>query len=156
MFNTLKELFQLLTSTQRRKFYVLQILVVLMAIMELVGIASIGPFMALMADINLIETNSLYKQLYLTSGISNPTDFLFLAGLAVLLMLGLASVISILTTWRLSIFSYSVGIEIADRLYEHYLQQNWLFHSTGSSAQLTKQIATESGRVTNTIIVPAI
>ena len=155
MLNTLKELFQLLTPVQRRKFYVLQILVVLMAIMELVGIASIGPFMALVADINLIETNSLYKQLYLTSGISNPTDFLFLAGLAVLLMLGLASVISILTTWRLSLYSMQVGTEIADRLYEHYLQQNWLFHSTGSSAQLTKQVATEAQRVTGAIIVPA-
>ncbi len=155
MLNTLKELFQLLTPVQRRKFYVLQILVVLMAIMELVGIASIGPFMALVADINLIETNSLYKQLYLTSGISNPTDFLFLAGLAVLLMLGLASVISILTTWRLSLYSMQVGTEIADRLYQHYLQQNWLFHSTGSSAQLTKQVATEAQRVTGAIIVPA-
>lgn len=155
MLNTLKELFQLLTPVQRRKFYVLQILVVLMAIMELVGIASIGPFMALVADISLIETNSLYKQLYLTSGISNPTDFLFLAGLAVLLMLGLASVISILTTWRLSLYSMQVGTEIADRLYEHYLQQNWLFHSTGSSAQLTKQVATEAPRVTGAIIVPA-
>lgn len=155
MLNTLKELFQLLTPVQRRKFYMLQILVVLMAIMELVGIASIGPFMALVADINLIETNSLYKQLYLTSGISNPTDFLFLAGLAVLLMLGLASVISILTTWRLSLYSMQVGTEIADRLYEHYLQQNWLFHSTGSSAQLTKQVATEAPRVTSAIIVPA-
>lgn len=155
MLNTLKELFQLLTPVQRRKFYVLQILVVLMAIMELVGIASIGPFMALVADINLIETNSLYKQLYLTSGISNPTDFLFLAGLAVLLMLGLASVISILTTWRLSLYSMQVGTEIADRLYEHYLQQNWLFHSTGSSAQLTKQVATEAPRVTSAIIAPA-
>ncbi|MDM7858939.1 ABC transporter ATP-binding protein [Thiopseudomonas acetoxidans] len=155
MFNTLKELFQLLTPTQRRKFYVLQILVVLMAIMELVGIASIGPFMALVADINLIETNSLYKQLYLTSGISNPTNFLFLTGLAALLMLGLASVISVLTTWRLSLYSMQVGTEIADRLYEHYLQQNWLFHSTGSSAQLTKQVATEAPRVTGAIIVPA-
>lgn len=155
MLNTLKELFQLLTPVQRRKFYVLQILVVLMAIMELVGIASIGPFMAFVADINLIETNSLYKQLYLTSGISNPTDFLFLAGLAVLLMLGLASVISILTTWRLSLYSMQVGTEIADRLYEHYLQQNWLFHSTGSSAQLTKQVATEAQRVMGAIIVPA-
>lgn len=155
MLNTLKELFQLLTPVQRRKFYVLQILVVLMAIMELVGIASIGPFMALVADINLIETNSLYKQLYLTSGISNPTDFLFLAGLAVLLMLGLASAISILTTWRLSLYSMQVGTEIADRLYEHYLQQNWLFHSTGSSAQLTKQVATEAQRVMHNLIVPA-
>lgn len=155
MFNTLKELFQLLTPTQRRKFYVLQILVVLMALMELVGIASIGPFMALVADINLIETNDLYKQLYLASGINNPTDFLFLAGLSVLILLGLASGISILTTWRLSLYSLQVGTEIADRLYKHYLQQNWLFHSTSSSAQLTKQVATEAPRVTSAIIVPA-
>lgn len=155
MFNTLKELFQLLTPTQRRKFYVLQILVVLMAIMELVGIASIGPFMALVADMQLLETNATLKQIYQATGLGNPQDFLFLVGVAVLVMLGLASALSIFTTWRLSLYSMHTGTEIADRLYQYYLSQNWLFHATGSSAQLTKQITTESSRITHSIIVPA-
>lgn len=153
MLKTLIELFRLLTHDQRRRFYSLQALVVLMAFLELVGIASIGPFMALVADINLIESNVIYKKLYDVSGLSSPTDFLFATGLGVLVMLGIASFVSVFTTWRLSLFSMQVGTEIADRLYQYYLRQNWLFHASGSSAQFTKQIATEANRVTHSVIV---
>lgn len=153
MLKTLIELFRLLTPDQRKRFYSLQVLVVLMAFMELVGIASIGPFMALVADINLLESNVIYNKLYVVSGLSSPTDFLFATGIGVLAMLGIASFVSVFTTWRLSLFSMQVGTEIADRLYQHYLRQNWLFHASGSSAQLTKQITTEASRVTHSIIV---
>ena len=155
MLKTLKQLFQLLTPSQRSRFYRLQILVMLMAFGELLGIASIGPFMALVADVQLLETNATLKQIYQATGLTNPQDFLFFAGLGVLAMLALASVVSIFTTWRLSIFSYSVGTEIADRLYKHYLNQGWLFHASGSSAQLTKKVATESQRVTQQVVNPA-
>lgn len=153
MLKALIELFRLLTPDQRRRFYSLQALVVLMAFLELVGIASIGPFMALVADINLLESNVIYNKLYVFSGLSSPTDFLFATGVGVLAMLGIASFVSVFTTWRLSLFSMQVGTEIADRLYQYYLRQNWLFHASGSSAQLTKQITTEASRVTHSVIV---
>lgn len=150
----IKELFRLLTPDQRKRFYSLQALVILMAIMELVGIASIGPFMALVADPALIETNTSLAWLYQQSGLQTVNQFLIATGLTVLVALALASIISIITSWRMSLFAFSVGTEIADRLYTHYLNQNWLFHASGSSAQLTKQVATEAYRVTNQIIKP--
>ena len=154
MFHLARELFALLTPIQRRRYYSLQVMVILMAFMELLGIASIGPFMALVADTQLLETNSILNQMYTASGMATHTDFLFIAGSFVLLMLSIASVLSVVTTWRLSLFAFSVGTEIGDRLYRYYLQKEWLFHASGSSAELTKQIATESLRVTNFIIQP--
>ena len=156
MLRLAKELFALLTIDQRRRYLSLQIMMVFMAFMELLGIASIGPFMALVADMQLLETNAFLNSIYVASGVSTHTDFLFITGLFVLLMLGLASVLSMITTWRLSLFAYSVGTEISDRLYHYYLRKDWLFHASGSSAQLTKQIATEALRVTNFIILPFI
>ena len=56
--------------------------------------------------------------------------------------------------WRLSLFATRTGTEIADRLFQHYMQQNWLFHASSSSAQLTKQVANESGRITSGVLQP--
>lgn len=154
MYSLIKQLFTLLTPKQRKQFYRLQMLVIAMAVMELLGIASIGPFMALVADPTLIKSNTVLAELYQLSGLNNSNDFLFLAGLTVLIMLGLSSLISVFTTWRLSLFAYSVGTEIADRLYTYYLQKNWLFHSHTSSSQLTKKITTETNRITQQIIKP--
>lgn len=154
MFQQLRELFFLLSSEQKKRFYWQQILVIFMAFSEVVGIASIGPFMALVGDISLLEKNSFFNSAYKLSGLQNPNDFLFTAGVAVLLLLGIASIVSMVATWRLSLFAFKIGTEIADRLYRYYLTRNWLFHSDGSSAQLTKQISTEAVRITAQVILP--
>ncbi|OAP71947.1 ABC transporter ATP-binding protein [Psychrobacter sp. SHUES1] len=154
MLSVIKELFSLLSEKQRKHFYILQFLVILMAFTELLGIASIAPFMALVGDISLLQQEGVYSKLYQLSGISNPIDFLFLAGCLVLLMLTISTVVSMLTTWRLAVYGASVGTELADRLYSYYMQQSWLFHASGSSAQLTKQVSTEANRISGGIIQP--
>lgn len=155
MLDVIKEIFSLLSDEQRKKFYALQVLVILMAFTELLGIASIAPFMALVGDMSLLQKeDSIYSKLYNLSGISDPLDFLFFSGIGVLTALTISTIVSMFTTWRLSLYGSSVGIQLADRLYTHYMQQNWLFHASHSSAQLTKQVASESGRISNGIIQP--
>lgn len=156
MLKLIKELFHLLTPSQRRRFYLLQILVTIMAMAEVVGVASIAPFMALVGDISVLEGNNLLARIYIEMEMEKPYDFIFFVGLVVLATLILSALLSILTTWRLAMFAAEVGTENADRLFTHYLKQNWLFHASGSSSQLVKQIATEAPRVTDLIILPLI
>lgn len=154
MLKVIKQLFVLLTDKQLKQFYILQVLVVIMAFTELLGIASIAPFMALVGDISILKTNGVFAQLYQMSGLNNPMDFLFYTGVIVLVMLTFSTVISMFTTWRLSIFGARIGTEIADRLYTYYMQQSWQFHASGSSAQLTKQVSTEAARISSQIVQP--
>ena len=154
MLKVIKQLFVLLTDKQLKQFYILQVLVVIMAFTELLGIASIAPFMALVGDISILETNGVFAQLYQLSGLNNPMDFLFYTGVIVLVMLTFSTIISMFTTWRLSIFGARIGTEIADRLYSYYMQQSWQFHASGSSAQPTKQVSTEAARISSQIVQP--
>ena len=154
MFKLIRRLFSLLTKKQRKQYYALQLLVVLMAVMEIAGVASIIPFMALVGNMSQLKQDTLIAQVYQASGISSETQFLFLLGFAVLIMLLIATLISSYTIWTISMFSNKIGAEIADRLYTHYLKQGWLFHASGSSALLTKKIAIESIRVTSGILLP--
>ena len=154
MLKVIMQLFSLLTDKQLKQFYTLQVLVVIMAFTEILGIASIAPFMALVGDISLLETNGIFARLYQVSGLNNPMDFLFYTGVIVLVMLTFSTAISMFTTWRLSNFGARIGTEIADRLYTYYMQQSWQFHASGSSAQLTKQVSTEAARISSEIIKP--
>lgn len=153
MIKMILQLLPLLKPSQIKQFYVLQLLVVVMAFTELVSIASIAPFMALVGDISLLE-KGLFLKLYQFSGVNSPTEFLFYIGIGVLLTLTFSTAISMFTTWKLSLYAAKVGTEIADRLYTYYMHQDWLFHANTSSAHLTKQISSEAMRVTDTIIQP--
>ena len=154
MFKMIRQLFSLLSAQQVKQFYILQVLVVVMAFTELLGIASIAPFMALVGDISLLEGTGVFARLYQISGLTDPMDFVFYAGLLVLVALTISTLVSMFTIWKLSLYGASVGIEIADRLYAYYMQEDWQFHASGSSAQLTKQVSTEAMRITGGIIQP--
>jgi len=154
MFKLIKQLFTLLTSSQRKRFYRLQIFVVLMTFMEIVGVVSIIPFMALVGDMSQLQQDTIIAQVYQVSGITSESQFILLLGVSVLVMLFISAVVSIFTIWKLSMFASGVSAEISARLYAHYLKQGWLFHASGSSAQLTKKIATECARVSSGIIMP--
>mgnify|MGYP001316912837 CR=1 FL=1 len=154
MFKIIKELFNLLTPSQRKRFYVLQILVAIMAVLEIFGVASMIPFMAVVGDMSQLQEDTPIAQIYKSSGITSESQFVFILGVFVLLALSISTIISMFTVWKLSIFAHQIGTELADRLYTHYLKQGWLFHASGSSAQLTKKIATETTRVTANILVP--
>lgn len=156
MYDLIKKIFSVLSPSQRKRFYVLQFLVALMAFSEILGVASIIPFMSLVGDMNILYQDNLIADVYAFSSIQSPIQFVLLLGVFVLTMLAISALVSTITIWRLSMFATKVGTEIADELYIYYLKQGWLFHASGSSAQLTKKIANESNRVTGQILLPLI
>ncbi len=154
MLGNLKELYTLLNRQQRRTLLRLQVLVVLTAFAEVGGVLAIGPFMAVVGDISLLQGEGMLARLYAVSGADSASQFLFWCGAAVLVILALAAAISMYTVWRLSMYGHQLGAELSIRLYNHYMHQPWLFHAAGSSADLTNKIVQECTRVTDALISP--
>ncbi|NIC04408.1 ABC transporter ATP-binding protein [Halomonas sp. DX6] len=155
MLRKLKDLYVLLTREQRMKLLKLQGLIIVMSFAEIAGVMSIGPFMALVGDMRILEeSEGVASTLYRMSGVGTPSDFLFWLGIMVLIVLAAASFISMYTVWRLSLYGAKVGAELGNRLYRYYMHQPWLYHATTSSSHLTKQISQETLRMTNFVINP--
>ncbi|WP_432697797.1 ABC transporter ATP-binding protein [Marinobacterium sp. YM272] len=125
-----------------------------MAFAEIASVIAIGPFMALVGDLDQLRGEGLIAQFYVYSGAADPHSFLMMIGAGVLTVLTLASAISIFTAWCLALYGTKVGAELSCRLFRHYLYQPWLFHTSQTSSQLTNRIALESQRVTNSVINP--
>jgi ATP-binding cassette, subfamily B, bacterial PglK len=150
----IRELFLQLDDGQKSRFYRLQILVILMSILEVTGIASIGPFMALIGDNELVKSNAILRNFYVLSGADDIQDFISMVGVLILFLMLISSLFSVFTSWRLAIFASDIGTEFSNRLYKYYIENSWLFHTLNNSAQLTKNISVESMRVSDTIIQP--
>ena len=83
MLKLIKQIVVLLNPSQRKRFYALQILVVIMAIMEILGVASIIPFMGLVGDMSQLEKDNILAQVYQSSGLDSESQFVFLLGFGV-------------------------------------------------------------------------
>lgn len=154
MFLLVKDLFGIFTRSQLKRLVMLQSLMVLMAFAEIGGVSAIGVFMAVVADPNILDRSNFIGQIYQLSGVGDHGEFIYLVGVVALVVLVLTALISMLTVWRAALFAARVGQEMADRLYRYYMHQPWLFHSWGSSAELTKRIASDAYVVSSQVIYP--
>jgi len=72
---TLKKLLDLLTPHERKRTGLLLGMILVMALLDMLGVASIMPFMAVLANPELVQTNSILRAAYLVSsnlGIETP------------------------------------------------------------------------------------
>jgi HlyD family secretion protein len=154
MLNLIKQIYSVLTHKQRKQFVYLQLLMAAMAFAEVGSVSAMGFFMAMVADQSLILKSELVNSIYSYLALQNFNQFIVYVGIATFLFLIFAATLSIITVWRVAMFSSSIGHQMADSLFKYYLSQPWLFHAAGSSSQLTKQISAETSRVTSQIVNP--
>ena len=59
---TFKKLFFLLNHNERKNAGLLLVIVLIVAILDIIGVASILPFMAVLTNLSLIETNLILNK----------------------------------------------------------------------------------------------
>ena len=99
---TLKKLLFLLTPYERKRAGLLLIMMLIMALLDVIGVASILPFMAVLADPSIIETNSILKKLFQAFnilGVQTNLQFIFALGALVFVVLITSLTFKALTTY---------------------------------------------------------
>ena len=85
-----KKLLFLLSPHERKLAGLLLVMIMIMALLDTIGIASILPFMAVLTNPNLIETNDILNKMYQASnmfGVTNNQEFLIVLGILVFVLL---------------------------------------------------------------------
>jgi ABC-type multidrug transport system fused ATPase/permease subunit len=154
MIRTLRMVNALLSVHERRRAVQVLVLMLIMALVEALGVASVMPFVAVLSNPAVVETNSYLSFVYDALGFTDPDVFLgLLAGLALgLFAFGLA--FKALTTYALVRFSTMRSHTISCRLLSAYLRQPYMFFLGRNTADLGKSVLSEVGRVTNGVILP--
>ena len=134
MINIFKNLLLVLNQNQKKKLYSLQGLIFLSTIIEIFSVAIIAPFMAIVGNVGIIDSNGIIKSLYISSGASSAQHFLILSGIFVLIILFTSACLSIITIRQLSIFAADIGAEFGNRLYQYYIKKNYIFRGCRSCA----------------------
>ncbi|WP_063660035.1 ABC transporter ATP-binding protein [Aliivibrio fischeri] len=149
-----KELLLLLDGKETRRFFIIQVLIIIMAILEMISIMSIGPFLSIITNKDIALNSDVVSYAYLILNSQTWEDFILKTGFIIFLLFLLSMLVSVITTWYMAIFGSRLGASIGSRLYNHYLHNSWSFHLVNSNSYLTKQIATESTRLSHAVIAP--
>lgn len=151
---TIKKLLDLFTPPERKRAHLLLGMIITMALLDMIGVASIMPFMAVLANPELVKTNAIFKAAYAKLGITDPQQFLFALGILVFVMLVFSLAFKALTTYAQLRFTLMREYSIGKRLVEGYLHQPYSWFLSRHSADLGKTILSEVETVVSSGVMP--
>jgi ATP-binding cassette, subfamily B, bacterial PglK len=151
---TIIKLISLFTPHERRRLIPLTLAILLMSALEVAGISSLGPFMAVVADPTVVQTNPILSAAYEFGGFQSSRAFLIALGLAVFAVVLIATAFKMLVLYALYRFVGNRRYTLGLRLFRQYLYQPYSYFLDHNSSELSKNLLTEVDQVINGVLRP--
>jgi ATP-binding cassette subfamily C protein len=127
---------------------------IISAVIEVAGIASILPFLALITSPETIQNNEILNWFYTTLNFQSTNRFLIFVGIVVLVILIVSNVFVFLTKWGLARFSWMRNYSVSRKLLLKYIYQPYKFFLNQNTTRLGKNILSEVQVAIKGVIVP--
>ncbi len=128
-----------------------------MAFFEMLGLASILPFIGVLSNPEILKTNEILSEIfnYLKSfGIDNSREFIFILGIFVFILLIISLSFKAATTYLQVRFNSMCQYNIGKRIIEGYLNKPYSWFLNRNSSELGKNILSEVGTVVSNGLTP--
>lgn len=152
--NFLRRLNLLLTTAQRRHLVLLQFFFLFVGVIQVVGIGSIAPFIALLSRPELIHSNQYSVRLFEALGLRSNNEFLIVFALALMVVIIFSNAVMALSTWAVLKFSFRFGAELQRDIFRGYMHRDFAELSRRNSATLISSITIGSSRLIYMVVQP--
>jgi len=143
-------------AIERKKLIMIMLGIIMMGFVEMVGIATILPFLAVVTRPEVVQTNIYLSSLYHLFGFASDKMFiLFLGGVVFTVLVG-GNTFAALMTWLILRFCFRQGKKISCTLFTKYLSQPYIFYLNRHSSDLAKNILSEVERLVTGIFINSI
>ncbi len=140
----LKKLNYIFNRRQKIQLFFLFIVIAIGTFLELLGVTSVLPFINVIMDPEIVKTNDTYRLLYQWLGLSDTSQFI--AALAVMII-GVYIIKNLFVSFMYYIqykWTFNNQARLAGRLLKCYLQQPYYFHVTHNSAELIRNVNSDT------------
>jgi ABC-type multidrug transport system fused ATPase/permease subunit len=151
---SIKRLFALLSKDEKKNSFFLIFGILLSAILDVLGIASIIPLIALLSSPNLIESNLLINKIYIFLNFNDPQVFLFYVAVFFFITFVISMVVKAVVIFFQLRFCLMCEYSIGKRLLQNYLYQPYSWFLNQHSSDLAKNILSAVSQVINQALLP--
>ena len=143
MISTFRKLRGLLDERERRNAVLLLGLLLVMALVEALGVASIMPFAAVLSNPALIQTNPYLLAVYQGLGFTDPSAFMIFLGATTFAVVVGRIAFTALTNYATARYSEMRSFTLSTRLLESYMRRPYGWFLDRHSAEMAKSMLTE-------------
>ena len=155
--NTLQKTIAILSPRERKRGMLVLLLVMGAALVETASVASVMPFLAVLGNPEMLESNSVLRTLYAqfqTFGVYTPDDFLTVLGIGAFLFIIVSAAYRTLTHYATNRYIEMRRHSIGSRMLEAYLRQPYAFFLNRHSGDMSKAILSEVDQLITNVFRP--
>jgi ATP-binding cassette, subfamily B, bacterial PglK len=147
--------YRLLDARERRQAWVVLAIVTVMALFDTLGTVSIMPFLAVLANPGLIDSNAVLAWVHGALGFSDPQNFLIFLGASSFALLIVSAAARSLGLFLVNRFTMMRSHSIGSRLFETYLRQPYAFYLYRHTGDMAKELLSEISLLITQVYQPA-
>ncbi len=152
--NIIRSIYAILNREQKTKMLMLQIFFAFSAVVQVVGVASIAPFIGIISNPETIQTSKALATLYDWGNFKSTNDFILGFALLSIAMIVISNGISAITLWLQFKFSIYLGCSIQYQLFENFIRRDYLFHKSTNYNSLIATISSDAPRFVYMVLQP--
>jgi ABC-type multidrug transport system fused ATPase/permease subunit len=150
----MKNIYLLFSNSEQKKILLLLFGILIHGFIEITSIASILPFMSLVVDPSIINTNLILKYFYGYFNFNNYNNFLIALGFIVFVLLLVSNAYAAFIFWWITKFVQFQSYRLSKKIFNNYLSQEYIFFLNRNSSELSKNVLNEVNRVIIGVIYP--
>lgn len=155
MLRTYRKLFSILDARERRRAGLVFALVFVVALLQTGGVASIMPFIAVLAKPEVVQSNATLAAIYHGLGFTSEETFLFFLGVAVFVVFVGSLFMMVIGAWAQVRFSQNRNHTWSCRLMAGYLGQPYEWFLNRNTNELGANVLAEVNQVVTGALLPA-
>jgi ABC-type multidrug transport system fused ATPase/permease subunit len=141
-----------LFSKNKKSFTKLLVISMVVALLEVIGIAAIMPFISIASDFSYIDEQEYLNFMYVYFGFSSHLYFVITFGIILILFYCFKGLLYIYYYASLAKISRGQYAVIATEIFKNFLNRKYIDFLDHNNASLTKSIVTEAQGVTTTFV----
>jgi len=156
---SLKKIIFILTPAEHKKAISLFFITLIMGLLDGLGVVSIMPFIMLLFNPELIETNIILKNIYTSMkvfGLKNIFQFTFFIGICTFIILILSLAFKAFALYKQYTFTSTCEYSMSKRIVETYLHQPYSWFLNQHSSNLSKKILSDVRVIISGCIQPMV
>ena len=154
MSQTYRKVMALLSRREKRRGALVLGMIIIMAMLETASVASVMPFLSVLGDPGMVESNPVLANIYDSLEFQSVDAFLFALGAVAFGLVLFSALFRILTHYVMNRFIEMRRHSISKRLLETYLRQPYEFFLDRHSGDMSKSILSEVDQLVMNVFRP--
>jgi ATP-binding cassette, subfamily B, bacterial PglK len=152
--DVIKKITAILSPHERKQAIGLVLAILIIAFIDVTGVASVLPFMSILANPEIIHSNEMLAWAYKELGFSNTNDFILTLGCIVLTLMLCSTLSNLMAIWIICHFTRGWEHSISKRLLTQYIYQPYSYFLEQNTSNFIKNLHSEITAIITCVFVP--